>query len=362
MGRGDLTNGQWARLEPLLPRGIKSGRPPVWTRRQSIDGIRWRTRTGAPWRDVPERYGPWERSYDLFRRWQRDGTWARVVTQLQAEADAKGLITWTVKRTSPAAPARAKAPAMHNGASSATSAARSSIFSNERTGRMRKNSFKWLGTQSNFGGDSGLDGVPSVVGGEARPVGLVVEELLQAGLAAALAVEELRRLQLGVEIVVGQFPGRQAGLAETDCTPSPPCPCPRCARWHGRVSGCRPRSPTTGGESHARLRRLVTRFFNADCMAAAVPLVERTAREMLTGLRERYESGRPRRPYARLLPCRVMMRLLGITNVPDTVLVDLERRGTGADLRPATGRPAGPALTARHHDELIPSPEAAPPP
>ncbi|MGW6818484.1 IS5 family transposase [Streptomyces sp. NPDC055005] len=95
MGRG-LTNGQWARLEPLLPQGIKPGRPPVWTRRQLIDGIRWRTRTGAPWRDVPERYGPWERVYDLFRRWQRDGTWARFVTQLQAQADAKGLIAWDV--------------------------------------------------------------------------------------------------------------------------------------------------------------------------------------------------------------------------------------------------------------------------
>ncbi|MFJ5551231.1 IS5 family transposase [Streptomyces sp. NPDC093225] len=96
MGRGDLTNGQWARLEPLLPQGIKPGRPQVWTRRQLIDGIRWRTRTGAPWRDVPDRYGPWDRVYDLFQRWQRDGTWARILTQLQAEADAKGLITWEV--------------------------------------------------------------------------------------------------------------------------------------------------------------------------------------------------------------------------------------------------------------------------
>nr|WP_237538210.1 IS5 family transposase [Streptomyces sp. SID4951] len=91
-----MTNNQWAWLEPLLPKGIKPGRPPVWTRRQLIDGIRWRIRTGAPWRDVPERYGPWDRVYDLFRRWQRDGTWARIVTQLQAQADAKGLITWDV--------------------------------------------------------------------------------------------------------------------------------------------------------------------------------------------------------------------------------------------------------------------------
>ncbi|MFE5086063.1 transposase [Streptomyces mirabilis] len=96
MERGDLTNGQWIRLESLLPQGVKASRPPLWTRRQLIDGMRWRTRTGAPWRDVPERYGSWDRVYDLFRRWQRDGTWAQIVTRLQAEADAKGLITWDV--------------------------------------------------------------------------------------------------------------------------------------------------------------------------------------------------------------------------------------------------------------------------
>ncbi len=45
---------------------------------------------------MPERYGQWDRVYDLFRCWLRDGAWARIVTQLQAEADAKGLITWDV--------------------------------------------------------------------------------------------------------------------------------------------------------------------------------------------------------------------------------------------------------------------------
>jgi transposase len=95
-GRADLGDAQWAVLEPLLPRGKKPGRPPTWTRRQLIDGIRWRTRSGAPWRDVPGRYGPWESVYGLFRRWQRDGTWARIVTALQARADAAGLITWDV--------------------------------------------------------------------------------------------------------------------------------------------------------------------------------------------------------------------------------------------------------------------------
>lgn len=50
---------QWAVLEPLLPRGKKPGRPLTWARRQLIDGIRFRVRTGVPWRDMPAEYGPW---------------------------------------------------------------------------------------------------------------------------------------------------------------------------------------------------------------------------------------------------------------------------------------------------------------
>lgn len=95
-GRFDLTDAQWAVLEPLLPVGKRPGRPPKWSKRRLIDGIRWRVRVGAPWRDVPERYGPWQTVYGLFRRWQRDGTWRRILTGLQARADADGLITWDV--------------------------------------------------------------------------------------------------------------------------------------------------------------------------------------------------------------------------------------------------------------------------
>jgi transposase len=95
-GRADLTDAQWTVLEALLPVGKKPGRPPVWTKRQLIDGIRWRVRTGAPWRDVPECYGSWQAVYALFRRWQRAGLWARIVAGLQARADAVGLVTWQV--------------------------------------------------------------------------------------------------------------------------------------------------------------------------------------------------------------------------------------------------------------------------
>ncbi|MFF1508557.1 transposase [Streptomyces sp. NPDC058326] len=83
-------------LEPLLPKGKKPGRPPMWARRQLIDGIRFRVRTGIPWREIPAEYGLWGRAYDLFRRWQRDGTWFWIFTALQAQADAKELITWDI--------------------------------------------------------------------------------------------------------------------------------------------------------------------------------------------------------------------------------------------------------------------------
>ncbi|MFF2235535.1 transposase [Streptomyces anulatus] len=57
MGRGDLTDEQWAVLEPVLPNGARVRRPAVWSRRQLIDGMRFRVRTGIPWRDVPVEYG-----------------------------------------------------------------------------------------------------------------------------------------------------------------------------------------------------------------------------------------------------------------------------------------------------------------
>ncbi|MFJ8024522.1 IS5 family transposase [Streptomyces sp. NPDC096311] len=94
MGCGDLSDEQWSVLEPLLPVG-ELGRP-VRNRRRLVDGVRWRVRTGVPWRDLPVEYGHWQTVYGLFRRWQREGVWAGILTALQARADAAGLITWEV--------------------------------------------------------------------------------------------------------------------------------------------------------------------------------------------------------------------------------------------------------------------------
>ncbi|WP_435866429.1 IS5 family transposase [Streptosporangium sandarakinum] len=94
--RFDLTDAQWAVLEPLLPVAKRPGRPSRWTKRQLIDGIRWRVRIRAPWRDVPECYDSWQAVYPLFRRWQRAGVWQRIVTGLQVLADTAGLLVWQV--------------------------------------------------------------------------------------------------------------------------------------------------------------------------------------------------------------------------------------------------------------------------
>ncbi|GAA4879165.1 IS5 family transposase [Saccharopolyspora cebuensis] len=94
--RKDLTDRQWQALQRVLPPRPGVGRRPKWARRQLLDGIRWRVRVGAPWRDVPERYGHWLSIYQLFRRWQREGVWPWILSALRAWADQAGLIDWQV--------------------------------------------------------------------------------------------------------------------------------------------------------------------------------------------------------------------------------------------------------------------------
>jgi transposase len=95
MSRGDLTEQQWRRLQPLLPPHKKEGRPPEEDRR-IVDGILWVVRTGAPWRDVPERYGPWSTVYSRFYRWRKAGQWDRILAALQQEADTQGQLDWEI--------------------------------------------------------------------------------------------------------------------------------------------------------------------------------------------------------------------------------------------------------------------------
>ncbi|CAK7287884.1 hypothetical protein SGPA1_50866 [Streptomyces misionensis JCM 4497] len=61
-----------------------------------IDGILHRVRTGVHWRDLPERFGPWKTVYERHRLWSADGTWERLLQQVQAAADAAGEIDWDI--------------------------------------------------------------------------------------------------------------------------------------------------------------------------------------------------------------------------------------------------------------------------
>jgi transposase len=94
--RHDLTDAQWALLEPLLPAPARLGRPRKHPLRGLVDGVRHRTRAGCPWRDVPDRYGPWWRVYALFACWQVLGVWTKVEDELRAAADATGRLSWRV--------------------------------------------------------------------------------------------------------------------------------------------------------------------------------------------------------------------------------------------------------------------------
>jgi transposase len=90
--RHELSESAWARLQPLL-RARKPGRPRQDDRR-SLNGILWKLATGVPWRDLPERYGPWQTVYTRFRRWIQAGVWDQLFAAVQRQADAAGELDW----------------------------------------------------------------------------------------------------------------------------------------------------------------------------------------------------------------------------------------------------------------------------
>ena len=95
MRRGELTDDQWEKLQPLLPpQKPRTGRPGD-DHRRIVNGILWIDRTGAPWRDLPERYGPWSTVASRFYRWQKAGVWQSILAALQQQTDAAGQLDWS---------------------------------------------------------------------------------------------------------------------------------------------------------------------------------------------------------------------------------------------------------------------------
>jgi len=87
MARFDLTDFEWSVIQPLLPNKPR-GVPRVDDRRV-LNGIFWRLRTGAPWADIPERYGPHTTCVNRFNRWRRAGVWDRILNAVSKAYDGE---------------------------------------------------------------------------------------------------------------------------------------------------------------------------------------------------------------------------------------------------------------------------------
>ena len=87
MGRYDLTDFEWRTIKPLLPnkpRGVARVDD-----RRVLNGIFWILRSGSPWRDLPERYGPYTTAYNRFNRWRKAGVWDRLMDAVIKAHDGK---------------------------------------------------------------------------------------------------------------------------------------------------------------------------------------------------------------------------------------------------------------------------------
>ena len=94
MTRHELMDEQWNLIELLIPKKVaRTGRPPK-DPRLMLNGIFWILGTGAPWRDLPERFGPFQNVHRYFTEWRKNGVFAAVIEALQVKLDRDGLIDW----------------------------------------------------------------------------------------------------------------------------------------------------------------------------------------------------------------------------------------------------------------------------
>ena len=83
MVRHRLTDDQWECIKEVFPPRAHTGRPPR-DRREMVDAILWILRTGAPWRDLPEEFGPHQTAWELFDKWNANGLLDEILTRLRA--------------------------------------------------------------------------------------------------------------------------------------------------------------------------------------------------------------------------------------------------------------------------------------
>ncbi len=85
----DLTDAQWAILEPFVPAPKPGGRPAMHPRREIVNAMLYVLRGGIAWRLLPHEFPPWQTVYDYFRLWRIDGTWERINTALRERVRVK---------------------------------------------------------------------------------------------------------------------------------------------------------------------------------------------------------------------------------------------------------------------------------
>ena len=99
MKRHCLTQEQWSQISPLLPPEVGRIARPAKSNRLMVEGMVWILRTGAPWRDLPKRFGPWKSVYTRFRRWTRQGVWVGALKALAEQQDGESyMIDATIVR------------------------------------------------------------------------------------------------------------------------------------------------------------------------------------------------------------------------------------------------------------------------
>ncbi|WP_399220739.1 IS5 family transposase [Streptomyces sp. T12] len=249
MGRGDLTDAEWERLRPFLP--VSNGRCGRWRdHRQVIDGILHRVRTGVQWRGLPERFGPWKTVYERHRLWSADGTWERLLQQVQAAADVAGEIDWDISVDSTIVRA-------HQHAAGADRTAAGARLKGGRSGRTPGRNAVAEPARPAGGGGAGGEGLGRSRGGftsklhlsadgRCRPLSLVVTGGQRAGCTQFQTVlEKIRVPRVG--------PGRPRtkpdSLAADKAYSNSPC------REYLRRRGIRHSIPEKTDSQAARLRK-----------------------------------------------------------------------------------------------------------
>ena len=92
--RHEVSDEEWSVLDSVIPKSAATTGRPARDRREMLNGVLWILSTGAQWRDLPERLGPWETVYTTFRRWRKAGVYDAILDALHVRLDQAGKIDW----------------------------------------------------------------------------------------------------------------------------------------------------------------------------------------------------------------------------------------------------------------------------